>query len=464
MKRIKSVVSALFCACLIAAVSVAGQQCSDVHVANIKSIFAIAPSPVGHSVLFYGSTNKAEGEIVSGDLFRLQMQRTDSSVVQLKSSEASNPSSPVWQPDGSFAYFETDQGIYKMSSADGSTKLLWQGPSDGISISPNGSLLAFWHVEKGTDFLVVYDLKKELKVRTWQVSDRFESDKSGWDLSFAQDGHTLYARTYDETSSTPLKRFDIISGAVAMVDPNCYAVATGKEAVYFISASGVAKSLYKIAATTSHSILVVKNFDYDSLAISGNPRWLVSQNYRTSEIAILDTERDAVKSIGKRELATVLSDGKLIVVNGSNITLGGSSCKPTKSAKESYSGGLSTTVFQSNIQEYVEKTATAAHVSSINISATTNGKYVPNSNHYGGNAIDINRVNNEPVINTGKYSSVAAAVRSIQDAANSTEAGVAHENFGPAGLYKDGKPILNNKLQAEHENYIHITVPKNAND
>jgi RHS repeat-associated protein len=119
---------------------------------------------------------------------------------------------------------------------------------------------------------------------------------------------------------------------------------------------------------------------------------------------------------------------------------------------------------QPKTQEYVEKTATAAGVDSINISATTNGQHAPNSNHYNGTAVDINKVNGERVINAGKDPSVAANVRSIQNAANNPKNGVARENYGPAGLYKDGKQITNQKLQSQHEDHIHITIPRTSND
>ncbi len=174
-------------------------------------------------MLFYGSAEDAEGELVTGNLFRLRLDGAESDVVQLKAPDASNPPAPVWQSDGSSAYFETDQGIYQLSSAGGSPELLWKGSSKGMAISPDGLLLGFWRVEKGADTLVLYDLKKKSEARAWRVPDRFESDKSGWDLAFAHDGHALYARTYDKTSSTPLKRFDITSGKVAVVSPDCYA-------------------------------------------------------------------------------------------------------------------------------------------------------------------------------------------------------------------------------------------------
>lgn len=215
-----------------------GNECRRVSVANIKSIFSIAPSPTGDDVLFYGSPEASEGEIITGSLFRLRLDKAEDDALRLKTPDASNPSQPVWQPDGSSAYFETDHGIYQLSPTDGAPEPLWKGPSRGLVISPDGLFLAFWRAGKGADTLVLYDIKKKPETRTWLVPDRFESDKAGWDMAFAHDGHALYVRTYDEPTSTPLKRFDISSGKVTVVSPDVYAVAEGKEAVYFIAVSG----------------------------------------------------------------------------------------------------------------------------------------------------------------------------------------------------------------------------------
>lgn len=315
----------VLCVVLMLATSLTGQQCRSVHVANIKSIFSIAASPAGAEVLFYGSAEEAEGEILTGNLFRLRLDGTDNGALRLKAPDASNPLAPVWQPDGSSAYFQTDRGIYQLSSADGEPQPLWRGPSAGLAVSPDGLLLAFWRVEKGADTLVLYDVKKKSEARTWPVPDRFESDKTGWDLAFAYDGHALYARTYDEPSSTPLKRFDIGSGKVEVVTPDCYSVVESKKAVYFIAATHNVRSLHKVASG-ARSILVAKDYGYDSLSRGGNSRWLISQDYRSKEMAVLDTETNSIKKIGKHESAVVLSDGRLLLVKGGDITVGDVSC------------------------------------------------------------------------------------------------------------------------------------------
>lgn len=303
-----------------------GQQCKSVRIAHVKSIFSIAPSPVGAKVLFYGSAEQAEGEIVTGRVFRLQLDGPDSPVLQLKAPEASNPSAPVWQRDGSRAYFETDEGVYELKPADGDPELLWKGPSTGLAISRDGLFLAFWRVGKGADTLFLYDLKKRSETRTWRVPDRYEGDKAGWDVVFSHDGQALYARTYDEPSSTPLKRFDIRSGKATVTSSAVYAVAEGQDAVYFIAVSGSRRSLRKIS-TTGQTSLAAKDFAYDSLSSGGSSRWLISQDYRTKQIVVLDTETDTIKSVGKYDSATVLPNGNLLVVSGPEIRVGDPLCE-----------------------------------------------------------------------------------------------------------------------------------------
>jgi hypothetical protein len=220
-----------------------------------------------------------------------------------------------------------------MDSVGGYIELLWKGPSEGIAISTDGLSLAFWRAGSGIDTLILYNLKSKSEMRTWRIPDRYESDKSGWDLAFGPDGHTLYARTYDEPSRTPLKRVDISSGKITVVSPDCYAVAEAREAVYFIKASDTSRSLYRIATPAARSNLVAKRFGYDSLSRGGNPRWLVAQDYRTKEIAVVDTESETVKAVGRFDSAAVLSDGKMLMVSGPEMTVGNPLRKPAVPAE-----------------------------------------------------------------------------------------------------------------------------------
>ncbi len=329
---------------LIMAVGGTGKPCTTTSLPETKSIFSISPSPEGKDILLYGSREEAEGEIVTGRLFHLHLGGKEEKISRLQVPEASNPPPPVWQADASTAYFQTDQGIYKLDLPSGLAELMLDGPSEGLTISSDGLLLAFWRVGKGSDTLVLYDLKKKAETRTWRIPDRFESEKSGWDLAFAHDGHILYARTYDQAGTTPLRAFNTSNGKVAIVHTNCYAAAEAGNAVYFIGVSGAERSLRKIAGTRNLSSVVAKNFEYDSLSRGGSLRWLVSQNYRTKEVVILDSHTDAIRKIGKHESAAALSDGTLLLIRGNEITINGPSCEDGVRQR---SGGLGDSRFPS---------------------------------------------------------------------------------------------------------------------
>jgi hypothetical protein len=81
----------------------------------------------------------------------------------------------------------------------------------------------------------------------------------------------------------------------------------------------------------------------------------------------------------------------------------------------------------------------------------------------GGAAVDINAVNGKPVSLYGKDPDVTKAVKDFQAAANRSGPGgpgVAAENYGPAGLWQNGKPVRDAKLQNQFHDHIHILPPK----
>lgn len=310
-------------ACLLVSGST-GEHCRIVQISGLQSIFAVAPSPTGEAVVFYGSPDETEGELLTGNLFRLELGRGNGKAVRVPAPPSSNPDLPVWRPDGSAVYFGTNEGIFRLGSAGEKPKLLWKGQSQGLAISSDGLLLGFWCLEKGTDTLVVYDLAKNSAVRRWRMTDRFEGDKAGWDLAFSQQDAAIYARTFDEASSTPLKRFDLKSGKISIVADDCYAVAPGQQGTYFIAVSASTKSLQKVEFMDSPPQLIMKNFKYDSLSKTGDRNWLVSENYRTNDVALINIENGEVRSVGKHDEATLLSTGKLLLVDKAKIIVGNS--------------------------------------------------------------------------------------------------------------------------------------------
>ena len=134
MTRSNNIVLGVCCVGLVALDGSARPVCNSVRVESVKSIFAMAPSPVVGTALFYGSAERAEGEYIRGALFRLQVDAEGGRVVRLHAPLATNPAAPVWQPDGNAAYFEADDGIYQLASGAERPELLIKGTTAGLSL------------------------------------------------------------------------------------------------------------------------------------------------------------------------------------------------------------------------------------------------------------------------------------------------------------------------------------------
>jgi hypothetical protein len=81
----------------------------------------------------------------------------------------------------------------------------------------------------------------------------------------------------------------------------------------------------------------------------------------------------------------------------------------------------------------------------------------------GGAAVDINALNGKPVSLYGKDPDLTNAVNDFQAAANRSGSGghgAAAENYGPAGLWQNGKAVQDAKLLNQFHDYIHILPSK----
>lgn len=72
-----------------------------------------------------------------------------------------------------------------------------------------------------------------------------------------------------------------------------------------------------------------------------------------------------------------------------------------------------------------------------------------------GRATDIDQIGGKPVSDYGKDPEVKQLVEAYQAKLNRTLPTPA-ENYGPAGLYRNGKKMKNAKLAANHTDHIHM--------
>ena len=80
--------------------------------------------------------------------------------------------------------------------------------------------------------------------------------------------------------------------------------------------------------------------------------------------------------------------------------------------------------------------------------------------HELGEAVDMDALNDKPVSLYGKDPEVTKMVEKTQDIFNHPQNGgpPATENYGPAGLYRNGKRFSDKKLQQNHSDHIHIRI------
>jgi hypothetical protein len=80
--------------------------------------------------------------------------------------------------------------------------------------------------------------------------------------------------------------------------------------------------------------------------------------------------------------------------------------------------------------------------------------------HELGEAVDIGALNDKPVSLYGKDPEVTKMVEKTQDTFNHPQNGGPPplENYGPSGLYRNGKRFIDKKLQEKHSDHIHIRI------
>lgn|SRR3984893_5161056 len=80
--------------------------------------------------------------------------------------------------------------------------------------------------------------------------------------------------------------------------------------------------------------------------------------------------------------------------------------------------------------------------------------------HELGEAVDIGALNDKPVSLYGKDPEVTKMVEKTQYTFNHPQNGGPPplENYGPAGLYRNGKRFSDKKLEENHSDHIHIRV------
>jgi hypothetical protein len=296
-----------------------------------NDVLEMAASPLTDDLLVESSSalnSYGEPDDYGGVVYLVHLSGTKPEAVQVMSGNNINSaSSPQWDPAGKAAYFTYDGGIcapmgssvcgiFALDPQTGSVRQLLGDSTEGLSISADGSLLAFWDYTTG-DKLTVFDVKNKTIVRAWAGEVHNADDLVVRDIAFAPDQKSIFALTY-APKALPLKQFDLRTSEVRTVVTNAHFLLSAADGAYFTQFDPVAanstppRALLRIPSSDSAPETLLKDFPYQLSSISGNGRWIVAHDWERG-IAIYDTRDHTLRLAGKEcQAAAVLPDGRAI--------------------------------------------------------------------------------------------------------------------------------------------------------
>lgn len=297
-----------------------------VRVPKARYLFGISAAPSGHALLFYRSAEVPEGEVTFGTAVLVRLKASPEVFPLEAPSAVEDLTLPVWGKGGQEAYFLTSAGIYCVSAENGVSKLIARGALAGLAISCDQARLAFWNLgSTGREYtLSVFDISSNRTVKTWKVPTEFDSDQYGHEIVFSSDGSSVLARTYDEEERTPLERFDISSGRVHTIWPDCAGLARSSGGIYFIGDDHGVSTLFKVDPSSRSPRKVAAPFPFDSLTGGSTQRWVIAAKDRSGALAVLDSETNRVSPLPSWcGNATVLAGGQVVCSRGGDLVLAG---------------------------------------------------------------------------------------------------------------------------------------------
>jgi len=317
---------------LLVSTGLCRQGASLLRVRKAVRLFGATPSPAGSAVLAYAQTEESPGEFTEGApvLLQLDPQPTARSLDAPPSLD--DPCSTAWSPDGSEVYFITESGIQSFGLHSGQIVQQFEGVFAGLALSSDGSRLATWNL-KGPDTdhhsysLTVYDLGSKKVVRSWVLPLQYTGDQYGHEIAFFDGDREVLARTYDMEGSTPLKRFQLSTGAVGIISSNAWSFVTAGSNAYIFEERKAGFTLMMLRQGAEGPELIASDVPFNSFAPSANPDILAAENLRTGAIALYRTQPGRFERIGSGCTAAVpLADGRIVYISGNAVVASPAGC------------------------------------------------------------------------------------------------------------------------------------------
>jgi hypothetical protein len=315
-------------------------------------VLDMAASPTKNELLVETQSENdrwGEPEAYGGVLYLVRLDGAKPEAQEIVSgNNVVSRSVPVWNPNGSVAYYTYDNGtcapmgtgicgIFSLDPQTGKVEQVLADSSVGLAISRDGSLLAFWDYTT-RDKLTVFNLKTKTIVKAWAGEVHSADDLVVSDMVFAPDEKSVFALTY-APREFPLKQFDLETGAVRTVSLYAHSLIADAESVFFLQFDPLtanprqARPLMKISTSNSEPEKMLEDFHYYPHSTSGNGRWIVAYNPGKA-IVIYDTRDQSTRLAGKDcHSAAVMLDGRVIYGVRGELTFDYAACGAAKSAQ-----------------------------------------------------------------------------------------------------------------------------------
>jgi hypothetical protein len=293
------------------------------RVPNAKYLFAGSAAPSDPIVFFGAAPIETAGEYNTGTPTIIRLAKSGIPIITtLAAGNIFNVDMiPAWNRDGKTLYFETQMGVFSYRTADDSVEKVWKGSARGLAISRDGKYLSFWifsQDDRNQLKLVLFDLRDKSEKQTWVMANVYGGDEVGFEIAFAADNKSIYARTYDHIDSSPLQRFAIGSVSPEIVSRNITSVVAGENAVYFVTEKlendKLSHSLMALPESVGNPEQLKGDLPCRSLAASGSLRWIVCKDDLSGKaILLFDSERKTFAAFEPaRDNVVVMSDGGVV--------------------------------------------------------------------------------------------------------------------------------------------------------
>ena len=311
------------------------------------AVFSVPSS--GHIAAVIAAPDDQSAVVLSTDtsetyslkLSLLDLHTTKPTVTEIVTgSNAEDFSTPVWGNDRHL-YYEVNEegctassrgrcGIYDFDPQTGKSVEIVDHVTGGLALSPDGVKLAYWDYTVG-DKLTVYDIYQKSLLRQWRGLTHSEDDRAVKQMTFAADGRSVLALTYDG-GKTPLKEFNLQSGTIRTLSANAEAPLSVSDGTYFVesqvnSTTGSLTHRWKRLSQTGSPVEPLNDdFPYNSIFQSGGQRRWASA-FSGDGVYLYDTKTAYAEPLGSKcSLASVMSDGQTLYVTNSVISFDSQIC------------------------------------------------------------------------------------------------------------------------------------------